>query len=86
MHNSVQFIRRHHEEQFCEIILNLGQWLRRCHLKDSYLELWRPLCSVERNHLSNFGSIVCSGAILKESRLKSRVCVNMWCELPETLR
>ena len=27
------FGRRHHEEQFCEIILNLGQWFRRrCHL------------------------------------------------------
>ena len=24
----------HHEEQFCEIILNLGQWFTRCHLKD----------------------------------------------------
>ena len=25
-------------------------------LKDiSYLELWNPLCSVERNHLCNFG-------------------------------
>ena len=25
----------HHEEQFCEIILNLGQWFRRsCRLKD----------------------------------------------------
>ena len=21
----------------------------------SYLELWQPLCSVERNHLCNFG-------------------------------
>ena len=29
------FRRRHHEEQFCEIILNLDHWLRRrCHLKD----------------------------------------------------
>ena len=28
------FGRRHHEEQFCEIILNLGQWFRSCHLKD----------------------------------------------------
>ena len=28
------FGRRHHEEQFCEIILNLGQWFRRrCCLK-----------------------------------------------------
>ena len=30
------FSRRHYEEYFCEIILNLGQWLRsrrRCHLK-----------------------------------------------------
>ena len=97
----------HHEEQFCEIIMNLGQWFRRCCLKDflsgavvvllfggaeplcnferghqgehsceviwnldqwfrrrcnimlfkdnSYLELWQPLCSVDRNHLCNFG-------------------------------
>ena len=29
------FGRRHHEEQFCKIILNLDQWFRRrCHLKD----------------------------------------------------
>ena len=26
--------RGYYEEQFCEIILNLGQWFRRCHLKD----------------------------------------------------
>ena len=38
------------EEQFCEIILNLGQWFRkRCHLKKSYLELLWPLYSLERN-------------------------------------
>ena len=29
----VQFGRRHHEEQFCEIILNVDQWFRRCCLK-----------------------------------------------------
>ena len=30
----VQFCRRHHEKQFCEINLNLDKWLkRRCHLK-----------------------------------------------------
>ena len=28
------FSRRHHEEQFCEIILNLDRWFRRFHLKD----------------------------------------------------
>ena len=28
------FGRRYYEEQFCEIILNLDQWFRRCHLKD----------------------------------------------------
>ena len=27
------FGRVHHEEQFCETILNLGQWSRRCCLK-----------------------------------------------------
>ena len=32
----------HNEEQFCETILNLGQWLRRYRLKMSYLELWHP--------------------------------------------
>ena len=28
------FGRGYYEEQFCEIVLNLGQWFRRCHLKD----------------------------------------------------
>ena len=28
------FDRGHQEEQFCEIILSLDQWFRRCHLKD----------------------------------------------------
>ena len=28
------FGRGFYEEQFCEIILNLGQWFRRCCLKD----------------------------------------------------
>ena len=28
------FGRGYHEEQFCEIILNLGQWFKRCGLKD----------------------------------------------------
>ena len=27
------FGRVHYEEHFCEIILNQGQWFRRCHLK-----------------------------------------------------
>ena len=27
------FGRVHHEDQFCEIILNLGQWFRKCRLK-----------------------------------------------------
>ena len=44
------------EEQFCEIILNLDQWFRRrCHLKKSYLELWRPLRSLDRHILCTFG-------------------------------
>ena len=29
------FDRGYPEEQFCEIILNLGQWFRSCRLKDS---------------------------------------------------
>ena len=24
----------HHEEQFCDFLFNLGQWFRRCRLKD----------------------------------------------------
>ena len=51
------FGRGYYEEHFCEIILNLDQWLwRKCHLKDiSYLEVWQPFCSAEQNLLCNFG-------------------------------
>ena len=34
-HNHLcNFGRGYQEELFCEIILNLDQWFRRCHLKD----------------------------------------------------
>ena len=51
------FGRVHNEEQFCEIISNLEKWLRRRYRleKNSYLELWPPLCLAERNHLTNNG-------------------------------
>ena len=50
------FCRSHHEEQFCEIILNLKRWFRRCRFKDNpYLELWRSFCSAEQNNWCNFG-------------------------------
>ena len=42
------------EEQFCEIILSLGQWFRRCRLKDFLSGALAPSCSVEHNHLCNF--------------------------------
>ena len=31
--NLCNFGRVHHEEQFCAILLNLDQWIRRCRLK-----------------------------------------------------
>ena len=46
--------RLHYEEQFCEIILNLDQWLRRCGSK--MFLIWSsggPLFS-RANHLCNF--------------------------------
>ena len=47
----INFGRGHHEEHFCEIILNLDQ-----SFKDiSYQELWQVLCLAERNHLCKFG-------------------------------
>ena len=53
------FARRHHEEQFCEIILNLenfGPVVQQMSFKDiSYLEFWQPFCSEEWNHLCNVG-------------------------------
>ena len=51
------FGRRHHEQQFCEIILNFGPVVQEAmSFKDiSYLELWWPFCSVEKSHLCNFG-------------------------------
>ena len=48
------FGRVHHEELFCEIILNFDKWFRT--FKDiSYLEHWQLLCSAEQNRLCNFG-------------------------------
>ena len=50
------FGRVYHEEQFCEIILNLDQWFRRiCYLKTFLFRVLVALCLVERNHLANFG-------------------------------
>ena len=49
------FGRRHCSEQFCEIILNLEQWFKRCRLKDFLPELWQPFCSAERNYSCYFG-------------------------------
>ena len=44
--------RRYHEEESCEIILNLYLWF----IKGMYfLELWQPFCSAEHNHLCNIG-------------------------------
>ena len=48
---------KHHEEQFCEIILNLDQWFEPgedVFIDISYLELWWPLCLAEQNHFCNF--------------------------------
>ena len=47
--------RRHYEEQFCEIILNLDQWFRRrCHLKmfliwssvSPFVQQSRTICAI----------------------------------------
>ena len=48
------FGRRHHEEQFSEIILNLDQWFRRCRLKifliwssgSPFVQWSRPICAI----------------------------------------
>ena len=51
------FGRVHHEEQFCEIILNLDQWLRRCSL--NIFLIWGsggPFVR-QRSHLCNFGRV-----------------------------
>ena len=46
------FGRRHHEEQFCEIIFNLTVVHEEMPFKGIvYLELWQPFCSAELNHL-----------------------------------
>ena len=49
------FGKGYHEEQFCEIILNLDQWLKRCHFKDFISRALVTLDSLERNHLCIFG-------------------------------
>ena len=50
------FVRGYNEEQFCEIILNLDQWLRRkCRLNIFYLEFLQHFQSAEQKHLCNCG-------------------------------
>ena len=52
----VQFYRGYHGDHYSDIILNLDQWfLRRCQKIHFYQEFWWPLCSLEGNHLCNFG-------------------------------
>ena len=45
----MQFGRGHYEEHFCEIILNLGQWLRRrfCFKDISIFSSQLPFCWTE---------------------------------------
>ena len=43
------FSRGHYEEHFCDFILNLNQWLRRCCLNISYLpfvQRSRTICTI----------------------------------------
>ena len=42
------------EEQFCEIILNLGQWFRRCHLKKKLSGDLVALVFVGEEHFMHF--------------------------------
>ena len=77
----INFGRRHHEEHFFEIILNLDQLFRRRSFKDiSYLQLWRPFCSVLPNHLCNYGGgpyaeYFCETVLNLEQWLKRKCCL-----------
>ena len=48
------FGRERHEEQFCDIILNLDQWFRRCHLKIF------PIWSSGGSFVQRSGTIFCN--------------------------
>ena len=51
----LNFGRMHHEEIFFNYF-ELGPAFQEMSFKViSYLELWQPLCSADRNHLCNFG-------------------------------
>ena len=47
------FVRMYYVEQFCEIILDLGELIRRRYRFNRCL-IWRPSCSVKRNDLYKF--------------------------------
>ena len=51
--HSSNFCRGYQEEQFGEIILNLGLWFRRCPFLSGALVAF-PFGEVEWNHLCNF--------------------------------
>ena len=48
------FVKGYYEEQFFEIILNLGQWYRRCRLKDFLSGALASLLFSGAKHLCNF--------------------------------
>ena len=66
------FKRGHYGEHSCEVIWNLDQWFKRCRLKTflilSYLELWQPLCSADRNQ-NNSAKFFDFGPVIQEEML-----------------
>ena len=51
----VEGIKWNNSVRNCEIIFSFGPVVEELSFKDiSYLVLWRPFCSAERNHLCNF--------------------------------
>ena len=61
----VQFSRRYHEEQFCEIILNLDQWFRRKCILKVFL-IWSSYSPFVQRSVTIF-SIVVEGIIKNNS-------------------
>ena len=51
----VQFWLRCHEEQFCEIIMNLDQWLKKCCLSDFLSGAFAALLFSGVEPFMNFG-------------------------------
>ena len=61
-------VKEYYEEQFCENILNMGQWFRRCHLKKFFSGALAVLLFGGADPFMQFGKRALWGTFMYEEK------------------